>query len=225
MRMVNYLRNRDLPLSVVSYLRNNVTRWTRPNEKIFFIGFNKCGTTAIHHFLHYQGIRSAHRKVGNEILTEQIERRLSSPADLKRYLSRWTAYSDLILSSEELMIDGHRHFRLFHHLFPNAYFVLNDRDIEAWIASLMRHREGELFRRSMNFHGLDEDGMKELWRAHHASHMAAVKEHFGASPRFLHFRIDTDPVEILVNFLRPSFVLNPSFWRRVNRSKARIAAR
>jgi len=76
----------------------------------------------------------------------------------------------------------------------------------------------------MKFDGLDEDRMKEFWRAHHASHMAAVKGHFGASPRFLHFRIDADSVEILVDFLRPSFALNPSFWRKVNRSKVRVAA-
>jgi len=224
MRVVNYLRNRDLPLSSLNYLKNNVARWTRPREKIFFIGFNKCGTTAIHHFLHYQGIRSAHWKVGDEILAEEIEKRSSSPPDLKQFLSGWTAYSDLIFSTEELIIDGHKHFQLFDQLFPDAYFVLNDRDTEAWIVSLIRHREGEFFRKSMKFHGLDEDGMKEFWRAHHASHMAAVKGHFGASPRFLHFRIDADSVEILVDFLRPSFALNPSFWRKVNRSKVRVAA-
>src|SRR5437773_272388 len=154
MRVVNYLRNRDLPLSSLNYLKNNVARWTRPREKIFFIGFNKCGTTAIHHFLHYQGIRSAHWKVGNEILAEEIEKRSSSPPDLKQFLSGWTAYSDLIFSTEELIIDGHKHFQLFDQLFPDAYFVLNDRDTEAWIASLMRHREGEFFRNSMKFHGL-----------------------------------------------------------------------
>ena len=224
MQSLTRLLAHELQETTFSYLKNWTARWTRPGEKIFFIGFNKCGTTAFHHFLRDQGIRSAHWKVGDENLAEEIEKRSSSPADLKRYLSRWTAYSDLILSSEHLMIDGHKHFRLFHHLFPEAYFVLNDRDTEAWIASLMRHRKGQYFRRSMNFHGLDEEEIKVFWREHDASHVAAVTTYFAGSPRFLHFRIDADHAEALVNFLRPSFALNPSFWREVNKSKSQSAS-
>ncbi len=71
---------------------------------------------------------SVHWLAGNDNLAVEIEERIDRPGALRAYLDQWTAFSDLTFSSDTLMLEGNRHFRLFHQLYPHAYFILNDRD-------------------------------------------------------------------------------------------------
>jgi hypothetical protein len=136
-------------------------------------------------------------------------------------LSRSTAYSDITSFTDELLIEGNRHFRLFHELFPDAYFVLNDRDLEGWIRSRSTHRKGTFLARTMTAWGMDAESVKDRWRHMHEAHTAEVREHFAEHRRFLYFRIDKDPIARLIDFLSPSFVLRERGWQRVNVTKPR----
>lgn len=205
------------------FVANWLTQWREPEIKIFFVGYNKCATSAIFRFLARQGIKSGHWQHGNQNLALEIERRATDSIALKRFLNRWTAYSDLTLSSDELMLDGNRHFRLFHELFPNAYFVLNDRDPDRWVASRMSHREGQFARRSAKFHGCSITELPSKWKRERDAHNAAVLAHFAGHHRFLHFRVDQEPVSKLIDFLAPHFRLRPHHWSRENVTARRRA--
>jgi hypothetical protein len=212
-----YFRNRSLS----DFLLNRLAQWREPEVKIFFVGFNKSATSAVYTFLARQGIKSAHWRDGDTNLAQEIEKRLGHPAELKRYLDRWTAFSDLTLSSEERMIEGNRHFRLFHQLYPKAYFILNDRDPDRWVASRISHRRGQFAERSMRLRGCDIEELKEQWKAERATHNDAVLKYFAGSDRFLHFRVDQDDVSKLIDFLAPRFRLKPHHWSRENVSAKR----
>jgi hypothetical protein len=204
----------------IRILRNRWQQWRDPQVKIFFIGFNRCGTTTIHHFLKSQGVRSAHFWRDNKNLAVEIEKRVGSPA-LKEFLDRSTAYSDLCYFTNEISIEGNRHFREFARLFPRAYFVLNDRDLESWIRSRCNKdskRRGTLLGRGMAYYGADAETVMKIWREQHQQHVAAVLDYFSTSDRFLHFRIDRDPVGKLIEFLSPSFLLDASQWEIKNRT-------
>lgn len=203
---------------LASYLSNTFRQVIAPETKVFFIGFNKCGTTSLHHLMKRAGIRSAHWQNGTENLTEGIEARLGEHRELRRYLSRWTAYSDLISSADKRIIEGNRHFALFQNLFPKAYFILNDRDLDAWLLSRERHAQGKFMRQSIKFHNTAKEGVLDIWRNQYLSHTQAVTEHFAGHERFLRYRIDRDPIEQLVDFLAPDFKIPVSNWHNRNKT-------
>jgi hypothetical protein len=210
-------RNRDVEL-----LTECATPASGSARQIFFIGFNKTATTSLAMLMAANGIRSAHWLKGR--LAERIEDLHGQRFRLWLYLMRWTAYSDLTSVSASRVIEGNRHFRLFHGLFPRSYFVLNDREVEGWIASRAAHRRDDAFShrrdsfltRSSEALGTDEEGVKAIWRQAHADHVAAVCEYFGGHPRFLHFFVDRDPIDRLAELLRPDFDLETTHWQTVN---------
>lgn len=205
------------------YVVNRLRQWTSPEVKIFFIGFNKCATTALHHFMRAHGIKSAHWVVEGRFLADEIEERLSDKAELRAFLNRWTAFSDLVSLTEERLVEGNRHFRLFHGLFPDAYFVLNDRNVDAWILSRKNHRKGKFLARCMRAMNADANLTTQIWRDTYVDHVAQVTNYFRGSPRFLHYRIDCDPITSLVDFLFPDFSLSELGWQSVNQTKHRSA--
>jgi hypothetical protein len=205
-----------------SYSRNVLRQLVAPHVKIFFIGFNKTATTALASLMSANGIRSVHWLKGR--LAERIDALSGSPWRMRLYLSRWTCYSDFTSLTAARAIEGNRHFRLFHRLFPRSYFVLNDRDVEAWIASRAAHRHDDSFSdrtdsfltRSAQALALDEDGVKAFWRASHAAHVAAVRDYFAGNPRFLHFFVDRDPIDKLAEFLGRDFQIETGHWQTIN---------
>src|SRR5690606_27695615 len=108
-------------------------------KKIFIIGPNRCCTASLHMFFKRQGLRSFHWKKKGLNLSLEIEKRRDSEKDLKSFLMNWTVYSDLIYLDNDRVIENNKLFKLYAQIFPNAYFILNDRDVERWIESRQRH--------------------------------------------------------------------------------------
>lgn len=187
-----------------------------PDTKIFFVGFNKCATSAIHHLMAEAGIRSIHWGTEDDIIAQGIETRLTDEGDLRKYLCRWTAYSDLTFASDDASIEGNRHFRLFHAMFPQSFFVLQCRDTDAWLRSRAQHKNGSYLRRMMNFYNTDADSVRLLWKAEYERHSADVCAYFDGYDRFLRFRVDADPISKLIDFIAPVFRLSESDWTLKN---------
>ncbi|HEY6632740.1 MAG TPA: hypothetical protein VIZ90_14910, partial [Rhizobiaceae bacterium] len=109
-------------------LSNFIAQRRRPDVKIFFIGFNKCATTAIHRLMAGSGIRSVHweRSEGQNVALE-IEAALQG-GRFREYGRTFTALSDPFYFASDRIVEANRYFREFHQVFPNSYFVLNDRN-------------------------------------------------------------------------------------------------
>lgn len=210
------------PLRTCSiWLSNYIAQHRSPDVKIFFIGFNKCATTAIHRLMAASGIRSVHweGRRGNNVALE-IEAALRDNR-LKEYGRGFTAVSDVFYFASDRIVEANRYFREFHQAFPHAYFVLNDRNVEGWIMSRIGHRKGDLLRRFRDFHKAGEEEVKEIWRNDHANHVKDVLEHFAGYDRFLHFHVDRDSPKVLTDFLAPTFRIDPDRWTTVNATKVR----
>ena len=214
-------------------LHNLNTQLRRPDLKIFFIGFNRCGTTSIHRLLQRAGIWSAHLHVPMIAINPFNLRRpfsrfhvnLANAIDgrtthdsLRKVLHHYTAFSDLFFFSDTAEVEGIRRFREFHDIYKDAYFVLNDRDPEQWINSRRRHDGGSLLRRAGRYHSTSAANVEKMWRATRERHIADVLSHFSKYDRFLHFRIDVDDIEILTDFLKPSYRVDPRDWTVENRT-------
>lgn len=198
---------------------NRLAQKRSPDIKIFFIGFNKTATSALHHLMSANGIKSVHFAVKRSRLTFEypaleIERRRRDKTELKTYLSHWTAFSDLTYLSAASIVEGCRNFKLFHELFPEAFFILNDRDTEAWIKSRLQHRR--FMERTSSVLGHPRGDIIEIWRKSKEEHTKEVLRYFRAYPRFLHFKVDTDDVLRLAEFLSAVFHIDAGHWKVVN---------
>jgi hypothetical protein len=216
-------------------LHNLRTQLYYPDLKIFFIGFNRCGTTSIHRLLQRAGIWSAHLHVPmmainpfnlrkpisrfHVNLATAIEGR-TTHTSVRKVFRPYTAVSDLFFFSNTAEIEGICRFREFHEIYKDAYFVLNDRNPDNWIRSRRRYDGGSLLRRAEQFHSTNAANIEEMWRAARARHVADVLSYFSGYRRFLHFRIDTDEISLLSDFLSPNYRVDPYDWAVENASEA-----
>jgi len=90
------------------------------NKKIFCIGFNKTGTTSLHHFFEDCGLNSLHHYRW-PFLTKQ--KKIDKTAFL------FDAYSDGEQSN----------FRNLEEVFPGSLFIFNYRDEKKWLYSRVKH--------------------------------------------------------------------------------------
>nr|WP_254438156.1 sulfotransferase [Ruegeria arenilitoris] len=215
-------------------LHNIRTQILSPQTKIFFIGYNKCGTTSLDHLLKSAAIRSVHyhapmvdfnplllRKPLQKIyfsLASEVVRRSSDRAALRKLLDRHTAYSDLFFFSETSQVEAIEYFELFHDLYPEAFFILNDRDENKWLQSRKKHKGGSLVREAMKYYATDTDGVIEIWRSKRKAHVENALRFFEGNLRFLHFRIDQDDIKNLVEFLAPEFKISDRDWIIMNKT-------
>lgn len=207
--------------SLIGRFSNWSRQYRSPDTKIFFIGFNRCGTNSFHQLMKGSGIRSVHwLSPQKENITDGIEARLRDRQALREYLSPWTAFSDLVSASETRFVEGNGFFPALHSAFPQSYFVLNDRDVEAWLRSRIQHSKGTFLQRATAYHGTGKEGVLDIWRRQHVEHTEKVLDHFAGNPRFIHFRIDRDPIERMVSFLAPDFSISTSDWRIHKKSGA-----
>ncbi len=206
-------------------MANKLRQITHPGRKIFLIGPNRCATTTFHNFFYSQGLKSIHWRKGEVILAKEIDKRLGDDRALRKFLAGWTVFSDFVYLTDEVFIENHTLYETYQRLFPEAYFILNDRDVDRWVASRLLHRDGGFLKRYLNVHGGTEDEAKAAWKTGFLAHREAVLKHFKDHPRFLHFHIDKgdrsafiEPgdVDSLVALLAPDYQLSAEFWTSRN---------
>jgi Sulfotransferase domain len=202
-------------------------RLFKPSPKLFFIGFNKCGTTSFHKFFKANGYLSAHSRAWllpgfrSRSIARLWAENIASGASPLRGVAHYRVFSGLSYASDDEVIEGNACFRALHAACPDAYFVLNTRPVEAWVQSRIKHSEGRLLRRHMAARGLSEAEVVAAWRSERESFEAEVRQHFAGSERFLAFDISTDQISSLTRFLARDFVLDEKHWRHLNQTAGR----
>ena len=86
------------------------------NQKIFVIGFNKCGTTSLHTLFKSCNINSVHMSGLNS-------------QDILELASKYDAITD----------GNHYNFQDYYDKYPNSLFILNTRPIYKWLLSRYKH--------------------------------------------------------------------------------------
>ncbi len=219
-------------------VRNYLGQVLNPNVKVFFIGFNKCGTTALHHMMSSSGINSMHHHFNARATWSKFDLRGRSKGThsetniavvIQNYKSentpppimhRYTAFSDLIYSSADIHIEANQYFWKLYEWFPESYFILNDREENAWLSSRLKHSGGSYLKRCMKLFDTNRDGVVDIWRNNRREHHKKVLDYFEGNEKFLHFKIDTDPVENLAAHLSPAFKIDTGAWRKINQTRS-----
>ena len=133
----------------------------------------------------------------------------------KHVLNRMEAaqvYSDMFWHREDEWIDGVKMYRDLHAQFPDAYFILQTRNMYSWLLSKKNHKEGAYIQRVMQYHNLSQDDMLTWFEKDRNEHELNVRSYFKTSDKFLDYDIDKDNITKLIDFLKPTFFLDEKHW-------------
>ncbi len=166
--------------------------------KIFQIGFNKCGTATIHHYLRSNGVSSVHWDGGR--LARRMFANLADGHDLLAGYEAFDAFSDMeYLDANGTFLEAYKLFPYLAAQYPDAVFILNTRDREDWIRSRLRHSNVTYAARQRAYHkSKSVDELVAVWRGEWERHHRRVLQFFAGKPhRFFVCRIETDLPHLL----------------------------
>jgi hypothetical protein len=189
-------------------------------NKVFQIGFNKCGTRTVHRFLQLNGFHAVHWDRGH--LARSIYRNLTNRDSLISGYEQFDAFSDMEHVTTEFAFEAYKLFPLLAEEFPDALFLLNTRDREDWIRSRLEHRDGAYATKWKAVLGIEDDArLADFWRADWDRHHEHVTTFFTQrSLRFLKFDIANDSPESIARFF-PDCRFDLSAYRMRGKGAAR----
>jgi hypothetical protein len=185
---------------------------------IFIIGFNRTATTALTRLFQESGIPAIHND--HQRLVARMLKNLSSGRKVfSGYDKQYRVFSDLVLASKGVIVEGNQFYIQMNRDYPNSLFLLNTRGLESWIRSRIRFNNGSFLRKQLDILGTDDLGQVErLWSMQRRNHEAEVREFFSTRPsKLLELNIETDDVpSLLSEFL--SLPIDPQSWKVLNES-------
>jgi hypothetical protein len=194
-----------------------------PRPRVFFIGFNKCGTRSLHDFFHDNGYLSLHgisliaslRK--RRCIARQMQYNEANGRAILDKLEHYDVFSDMTYLDRERFIEGNSYFRQLARAFPDAYFILNDRSVDRWVRSRLFHednRRGSFLERYSAATGIPRSDVPAQWKSCYQTHKHEVLDYFGGHPRFMVFDIESDEPEKLSRFVDPHYRLDTALWKQ-----------
>jgi len=187
--------------------------------KIFVIGFNKTATRAFHNLFKNSGIASVHWDEG-KLARTMIANDVNGQPLLSGY-ENTIAFSDMeFVSEKEAMYVHMTHYQKLFHQYPNSYFILNTRNIAAWIASRKAHANGKYLLMCMESQRLSEEEMVAKWHQEFCAHCREVVDFFNGYERFIQLNIDEFNIQELIKFLAVDFKLDVSKWEHLDKHKS-----
>ena len=168
-------------------------------NKIFQIGFNKCGTTSLHQMFIESGLKSVHWGGGN--IAKKIDSNIKQNKPPLNGVDKYDCYTDIenIDTNSFPLI---KNYELLDKTYPNSLFILNTRPLDNWIKSRLNHEGGEYTNTFKNVLGVTTDEElrtigTEQWTEHHNKAI----DYFKNRDNFIIFDIETEG-DKLTEFLR-----------------------
>ncbi len=191
------------------------------DQKIFILGFNRCGTQSFSSALEKIGIGCAHWDQNRLALAIADDINQGRKVDLDVHYPKCNAFMDFInvpghgQINQRPWIEGSRFASELIKSYPDAYFILNTRPVNDWISSRLKHVNGdfveqyreEVLRRTGQC--LSDEQITLHWRCQWHKGHAEILELFSRKPNLksLVFDITTSSYESLKAFLSPDYSL------------------
>lgn len=179
--------------------------------KIFQIGFNRCGTRSIHGFLAANGMRGVHWENGR--VARRMFVNLSEGRPLLAGLEQFDVFTDMEMLTRDVFLEAYKLFPILLAQHPDAVFILNTREREAWIRSRMGHAGGSYLERFKAYlGGASQAAVADAWRADWERHHKRVLGFFAKRPaRFFVCPVDQQ-LPYLLAAQMPELKLDPRLY-------------
>lgn len=188
-------------------------------RKVFFLGFNKTATTAFHKLFESSGYTSYHHLIKGKNLVQVMQGNLKNDKPILHNISGATAYSDISYYKKNQCVEGNQWYKEFYQEYPDAFFILQTRNMDDWLESRTKHKKGHFIQRCMKSYSIQtKDEMKEIWRKEREEREDQIKRYFRGHPGFMTFDIDNDDIDRLIRHFKPHIVLNKEHWKVHNKT-------
>lgn len=182
-------------------------------DRIFVVGFPKCGTSSLQYSLEASGIESLHwADLVNftDLAGMAIKKAKQQKLPLLTYVNKYRAFTQMETCIDENMCYWPQllDVPLLEEQYPNSKFIFNDRDVSRWIRSVTHWNAGSLGNLRTRLTVLDIPGLPkgagakdselENWYVWHKKKMI---NHFKGKDNFIVFDIEKDPDVKLGSFL------------------------
>lgn len=189
-------------------------------KKVFFIGMNKIATTSFHELFKSAGYMSWHYSCLDAetqqpvILAQHMGQNVDEGNSPLERADHAQVYSDLFFHRDYAWVDGVKWFDMLYRRYPDSYFILQTREMESWLDSKRRHKDGDYMRRCCEYHDLTHDEMLEWFRNDREGHEDNVRSFFTNKKyaKFLEWDLSTDHISKFIKFVRPDFLLQEKDW-------------
>jgi len=181
---------------------------TKKLNKIFLIGFNRCGTRSFHRLFCDMGLKSCHGRGENR---KNIQKAAKEKKPILAYInSDLQCYGDLRLW---------KYFKELDKQYPNSKFILNTRNIENWIKSRKKHYGANYYNNDI-YHGIVMD--EKVWRNDWFRHNKNVKEYFKNRPQdLLIFDVEVNNFDKIANFFNIDTKKHKFLFRHMGKTKSK----
>lgn len=182
-------------------------------NKIFIIGFNKCGTRTLHHFFQTNGLTCIHYECNEKNIASQIYENKSKNKLLLDGIEHYDVYSDMENILSVTLLYAQYLFKELDKQYPNSKFILNTRNVEKWLTSRQNHGDGEgrydkICGRNL---GLNSEELVKHWKKEWYDHHKNVIEYFKDRPDdLLIFDIEQESPKKIVDFFQEYIELDVS---------------
>lgn len=181
---------------------------------------NKIATTSFHELFKAAGYMSWHyscmdvRTRQPLVLAQHMGQNINEGEFPLKDIDHAQVYSDLFFHRDYAWVDGVKWFDMLYRRYPDSYFVLQTREMESWLDSKRRHKDGDYMRRCCEYHDLTHDEMLEWFRNDREEHEDNVRSFFTNKKysKFLEWDLSTDHISKFIEFVRPDFLLQEKDW-------------
>jgi len=176
-------------------------------NKIFQIGFNRCGTSSIHKlFDKYTDpkISSIHwdsNNLANTIL-KNIQQKQKALTNYEQY----TVFCDMESNYSSGGVPVYvpifiTYYKLLDKQYPNSRFILNIRDINNWIKSRINYLNKRYSQHQKKYYHVEsDDQLIEIWKNQWHDHCDSVIKYFAGTDKLIVYNIESDPLDKITNF-------------------------
>lgn len=190
-------------------------------RRIFLISFNKCGTSSFDRLFRRNGIASCHHGGNDPVknLALNMFKNFMLARDPLVNIDEYTAYTDLAYYVDGMFYEGARLYPYLHDHYPDSYFIIAVRNIDAWILSRLAHRGSSLAPRAASALGdITHQEVASLWRDQFRAHNDEVRGYFARHPeaRFLEFDLEAGDPRRIADFLADDFTIDVAHWGQRN---------
>jgi hypothetical protein len=183
-------------------------------QRIFVIGFNKCGTRSICDWFKSNGLESIHWDNGKLARSMLRRSRLGYRLLHARYRDV-RVFSDMEDVDGPELVFGFKMFRELDRQYPGSKFVLNTRPKDAWIRSRCNHQSGRYAQKIARSFQVPVESLPLMWSREWDDHHADVRRYFENRPEDLVvFDIERDQPQKLADF----FGLSPRGFRHLGKT-------
>ncbi|MEO9892505.1 glycosyltransferase family 2 protein [Aurantibacter sp.] len=213
---------KDLASSDYAEIFDNTVSVKGYRNKIFIIGFNRCGTRSLHYFFKNNGLRSIHWDSDN--LAKTMEKNLISGLPLLRGGRTVNSKVNSVCEYEDAQVfsditwhkenkDAKDYYRQLDFCYPGSKFILNVRDVNGWIKSRKKHSNGLILKELKEYHSCSEGELEIIWRNMWERSVNEMIEYFkGRDKDLLVFDIENDNIMEVVDFLGEEVGLDPLLY-------------